>query len=136
MSVHFMYFLLKWKGVKLWFYHLRQLLYRNYHSITKKSRAIGYHSLFPAWECKQTWLLLNFVPTIDFTSSQSSISCMKSENSILSKLIVIWNFCVIWVISQRFRCKELKPMFLLVCFAQLADQNTEKSRGNHWDCSS
>ena len=46
------------------------VLYRNYHSITKKSRAISCHSLFPAWECKQTWLFLNFVPTIDFTSSQ------------------------------------------------------------------
>ena len=45
-------------------------LYRNYHSVTKKSRAISCHSLFPAWEGKQTWLLLNFVPTIDFTSSQ------------------------------------------------------------------
>ena len=28
-------------------------------------------TIFPAWECKQTWLLRNFVPTIDFTSSQS-----------------------------------------------------------------
>ena len=46
------------------------VLYKNYHSITKKSRAISCHSLFPAWECKQTWLLLNFVPIIDFTSSQ------------------------------------------------------------------
>ena len=36
----------------------------------KKSRVISFHSLIPAWECKQTWLLLNFVPTIDFTSSQ------------------------------------------------------------------
>ena len=47
-----------------------QFLYRNYHNITKKNRAISCHSLFPAWECKQTWLLLNFVPSIDFTSSQ------------------------------------------------------------------
>ena len=46
------------------------VFYRNYHSITKKSRAISCHSLIPAWECKQTWLLLNFVPIIDFTSSQ------------------------------------------------------------------
>ena len=43
---------------------------QKYHSITKKSRAISCHSLFPVWECKQTWLLLNVVPTIDFTSSQ------------------------------------------------------------------
>ena len=28
------------------------------------------HSLFPAWECKQTWLLPDFIPTINFTSSQ------------------------------------------------------------------
>ena len=41
-----------------------------YHGITKRSRAISCHSLFTTWECKQTWLLLNFVPTIDFTSSQ------------------------------------------------------------------
>ena len=53
-----------------WFYHLCQFLYRNYHSTTKKNTAISCHSLFPTWECKQTWLLLNFVPTIDFTSSQ------------------------------------------------------------------
>ena len=46
-----------------------QFLYRNDHSITKQSKAISCHSLFPAWECKQTWLLLNFVPTINFTSS-------------------------------------------------------------------
>ena len=45
-------------------------MYRNYNSITKKSRVISCHSLFTAWECKQTWLLLNFVPTISFTSSQ------------------------------------------------------------------
>ena len=50
-------------------YHLCQFLNRNYHSITE-SRAISCYSLFPPWECKQTWLLLNFVPTIDFTSSQ------------------------------------------------------------------
>ena len=58
--------------LSLWFYHLCHFLYRNYHSITNKSRAISCHSLFPAWECKQTWLLLNLVPTIDFTSSQFS----------------------------------------------------------------
>ena len=45
-------------------------MYRNYNSITKKSRVISCHSLFTAWECKQTRLLLNFVPTISFTSSQ------------------------------------------------------------------
>ena len=50
----------------IWFYYLCQFLYRNYHSITKKSRAISCHSLFPAWECKQTWLLLNFIPTFEF----------------------------------------------------------------------
>ena len=51
-------------------YYLCQFLNRNYHSITKKSRAISSHRLFPPGECKQTWLPLNFVPTIDFTSSQ------------------------------------------------------------------
>ena len=51
-------------------YYLCQFFNRNDHRITKKSRAISYHSLFPPWECKQTWLPLNFVPTIDFTSSQ------------------------------------------------------------------
>ena len=51
-------------------YHLYQFLNRNYHSIRKKSRTITCHSLIPAGKCKQTWLLLNFVPTIDFTSSQ------------------------------------------------------------------
>ena len=40
--------------------------------IAQRKRAEPYslcHSLFPAWECKQIRLLLNFVPTIDFTSS-------------------------------------------------------------------
>ena len=31
--------------------------------------AIG--TLLPAWECKQSWLLRNFVPTIDFASYAS-----------------------------------------------------------------
>ena len=56
------------RNTAVWFYHLRQLLFRTYHSITKKSRAISCHSLFPVWERKQRRLLLNFVPTIDFTS--------------------------------------------------------------------
>ena len=60
-------------------YHLCQFLNRNHHSVTKRSRAISCHSLFPAWECKQTWLLLNFVPTIDFTNSH--FLRMKSGNS-------------------------------------------------------
>ena len=51
-------------------YHLCQFFNKNYHSITKTSRVISCHSLCPPWECKQTWHLVNFVPTIDFTSSQ------------------------------------------------------------------
>ena len=47
-----------------------QFLYRNDHSITKKGRVISCYSLILTWECKQTWLLLNFVVTIDSTSSQ------------------------------------------------------------------
>ena len=54
----------------MWFYHLCQFLYRTYRGITKKSRAISCQSLFPAWECKQTWLFPYFVPTVGFTSSQ------------------------------------------------------------------
>ena len=57
-------------SIPVWFYHLCHFLYRTYHNITKKSRVISCNSLFPAWKCKQTWLLLNFVPIIDFTSSQ------------------------------------------------------------------
>ena len=48
------------------------------HGISNNSRAISCHSLISTWECKQTWLLLNFVPTIDFASSHSSR--MKSDN--------------------------------------------------------
>ena len=51
-------------------YYLCHFLNGNYHSITKKNRAISCHSLFPPWACKQTWLSLNFVTTIDLSSSQ------------------------------------------------------------------
>ena len=57
------------RNTAVWFYHLCQFLFRTYHNITKKGRAVSCHSLFPVWERKQRWLLLNFVPTIDFTSS-------------------------------------------------------------------
>ena len=57
---------------------LVSVLYRNCHGISNKRRAISCHSLISTWECKQTCLLLNFVPTIDFASSHSSR--IKSDN--------------------------------------------------------
>ena len=74
-----------------------QFLYRNYHSITKKNRAISCHSLFPAWECKQTWLLLNFVPTIDFTSSQFP-SFEKRQN------------CQFWLFGRNLPKKDFSSL--------------------------
>ena len=77
-SLVFWCFSLYSEACYIWFYHLYQFLYRNYHGISNNSRAISCHSLISTWECKQTWLLLNFVPTIDFASSHSSR--IKSDN--------------------------------------------------------
>ena len=45
----------------------------------EKSRVISCYSLFNACQGKQTWLLLNFVSTIDFTSSPFSVSEKRQQ---------------------------------------------------------
>ena len=79
----------------IWSYHLSPFSQRDYCSIPKKSRAIllyfwkcikinkrcqtiSWYNLFPAWECKQTWLPRNFVSIIDLLVS--SFPRMKSAN--------------------------------------------------------
>ena len=108
----------------IWFYHLCQFLYRNYHSITKRSTAISCHSLFPTWECKQTWLLLNFVPTIDFTSSQFpayekrqwtvSEDCVKTPSMLIVN-VFSWDtfspFCFGILNSRDYHGDYLNVMF-------------------------
>ena len=84
------------------FHHLYQFLYKNYHSITKKSRAISCHSLFPAWKCKRTWLLLSFVPTIGFTSSQfPTYEKQQRNNSKIEQLFFERT------VNQNISCRDL-----------------------------
>ena len=79
------------------------ILYRNYHSITKNSRVNSCHSLILTWECKQTWLLLNFVPTIDFTSSQHPAhGKLQFRQTIIQPLFVFENFSEIPQLKNDF----------------------------------
>ena len=64
-----------------------------------KTRAISCHNLFPTVECKQTWLL-NFVSTIDFTSSQ--FAAYEKRYSVYRKEGKCYLFQFLYVIIQLF----------------------------------
>lgn len=73
----------------------------------KKYQTTSSHTLFPAWECKQIWLLRSFLPTIDFTSPQFP----QSEKQPLSTASIYF---------------EIHYVFLVLCvtnFHQLRKQN-------------
>lgn len=44
----------------------------NARKLRKKCQTTTCHSLFPAWKCRQRWILPIFVPTVGFTSSHFS----------------------------------------------------------------
>ena len=88
----------------IWFYHLCQFLYRNYHSITKKSRAISCHSLFPAW-C--------VLRESSFTSNQFFVLNLDDWFDVLSNKFAIFDIPLLYLNSSIIASSITRTSFFL-----------------------
>ena len=80
--------------------------------IDKRCQTTSWYNLFPAWECKQTWFLRNFVLTIDFTSFQFPTNEKRQYSSIFA-FLCIWQYSKIFLFfrnTPKFKTEEFNNL--------------------------